>query len=310
MTLFGLVALGLQLSIVLTVFTLGLEASWRDVRALLREPGQWLRVTLAMNVIMPALAVLAIQFVFVDLRAPVKIALVALSASPVPPLFPKRASKIPRSAHHTVSIVAISCGVALLAIPVTLELVALSLGRVATQGAPSIILQLFTRTLVPFAAAAAVQHWAPALARKLVRPIAIGAGVLLVLSLVPALLVMGKPMVALIGNGTLAAFTAFCAAGLLVGHLLGGPLESRRVLAMATACRHPGVAVAIAHATFPENRDVTPAILAYLLVSQLVTLPYLRLTARHAPSPAPTATPTPLEMPGGGGRAAAAADPP
>jgi BASS family bile acid:Na+ symporter len=56
-------------------------------------------------------------------------------------------------------------------------------------------------------------------------------------------------MISLVGNGTILALGAFTLAGLAAGHLLGGPnRDDCTVLALATASRHPGVALAIASA--------------------------------------------------------------
>ena len=57
-----------------------------------------------------------------------------------------------------------------------------------------------------------------------------------------------------------------------IGYLFGGPdPEHRSVLAQATASRHPGLAVAIAHANFPEQKLVVPAVVLYLIISMVVT---------------------------------------
>jgi bile acid:Na+ symporter, BASS family len=65
--------------------------------------------------------------------------------------------------------------------------------------------------------------------------------------------------------------------GLAAGHLLGGPNPHHRtVLALSTATRHPGVAIAIAHTNFPEQKLALAAILLYLLISGVVTIPYLK----------------------------------
>lgn len=79
----------------------------------------------------------------------------------------------------------------------------------------------------------------------------------------------------LVGNGALAAFAGFVLVGLAVGHLLGGPdLDDRTALAIATASRHPGMALAIAASSFPAQKLVAPAIMMYLIVGALVSLPY------------------------------------
>jgi BASS family bile acid:Na+ symporter len=83
-------------------------------------------------------------------------------------------------------------------------------------------------------------------------------------------------MVSLVGNGTIVAIVAFSLVGLVVGHLLGGPdSDDCAVLALATASRHPGVALAIASANFPGEKVVPAAVLLYLIVSAIVSIPYL-----------------------------------
>ncbi|MGH9882109.1 MAG: hypothetical protein ACRD6N_11795 [Pyrinomonadaceae bacterium] len=91
MTLQTLIPLALKASIVLLVVGLGLKASLKDATYLFRRPGQLLRALLAMNVLMPLFAV-AVAVIF-DLTPAVKIALVALAVSPIPPVLPNKAMK-------------------------------------------------------------------------------------------------------------------------------------------------------------------------------------------------------------------------
>jgi BASS family bile acid:Na+ symporter len=106
---------------------------------------------------------------------------------------------------------------------------------------------------------------------------------LLLASFALVLIKTGAPMLTLIGNGTLFAFAAFAATGLLLGHLLGGPHhEHSAVLAVAAATRHPAIALAIAHATYPAELHVLPAVVLYLVVSEFVTFPYFRWLKRNA----------------------------
>ena len=70
----------------------------------------------------------------------------------------------------------------------------------------------------------------------------------------------------------------FVIAGLAAGHALGGPKETdRTALALATASRHPGLAIAIAGANFPAQLKLgTGTIIIYLLLSQILFIPYKR----------------------------------
>ncbi len=77
------IKLALKAGIVLTVFDLGLSASPQDAAYLFRRPGQLLRSLLSMNVIMPLFA--AAMIAVFDLHPAVKIALITLVVSPIPP---------------------------------------------------------------------------------------------------------------------------------------------------------------------------------------------------------------------------------
>jgi BASS family bile acid:Na+ symporter len=68
----------------------------------------------------------------------------------------------------------------------------------------------------------------------------------------------------------------FAFIGIVIGHFLGGPeMENRPVLALATATRHPAIALAIANVNFPDQKQSAPAVLLYLLVSAILAVPYL-----------------------------------
>ena len=67
-----------------------------------------------------------------------------------------------------------------------------------------------------------------------------------------------------------------------IGHVLGGPIpQNQTALAIATASRHPGIALILATANFPAETLVGPALLLYLLVNAVVAIPYLLWTKRR-----------------------------
>jgi BASS family bile acid:Na+ symporter len=77
----------------------------------------------------------------------------------------------------------------------------------------------------------------------------------LVVAAIPVLIALFPAIISLVGNGTILAFAAFVVVALAVGHFLGGPdPDERTVLALASASRHPAVAIAIAHANFPDEK--------------------------------------------------------
>jgi bile acid:Na+ symporter, BASS family len=76
--------LALEASIILTVPGLGLTATQQDATYLLRHPRLLARAVISMNVAMPIIAALIATTFALPLE--VKVALVALAVSPVPPI--------------------------------------------------------------------------------------------------------------------------------------------------------------------------------------------------------------------------------
>jgi BASS family bile acid:Na+ symporter len=73
------------------------------------------------------------------------------------------------------------------------------------------------------------------------------------------------------------------AVGLAVGHGLGGPdPHGRTVLALATAARRPGVALAIASANFLADKAILPAFPLYLVFGAILAIPYVIWRTRVA----------------------------
>ena len=266
----------LQVSLILVVFGTGLNASRNEVRYLMARPRQLGKTLLAMNVLMPLLVLIAVRSV--ALLPAVKIALFTLAISPVPPLLPRQASKVGLP-HHVLSLLLTTSVLAVVTVPLSFAGGMALLGHSTTIAVERVLLQVVITVVAPFGAGMLARHLAPGLASRAMRPLSLVAGVLLVASVIPA----SGAMLSLVGNGTLLAFATFAAAGLLIGHWLGGPEPSTRaVLAIATASRHPGIALVVAQSAFPEQaKAVLPALLSYLIVESLVSLIYVRWLRRR-----------------------------
>lgn len=278
-TLATLVPAVLKASIVLTVLAFGLGVRRGDVQAVFRDPWKPLRSFVAMDVVMPLLAFgLAMAF---DLNPAVKVALVTLSVSPVPPLLPRKELKAGGSGSYAAGLFATSALVSVLTVPLVVRLV----GRVTgdpLRMAPEEVATLVVATVLgPLAAGIAIRRVAPAFAQGAATPLSVLAMVLLVAACVPLLLTARGPVMSLVGNGTLLAIGIFTLVGLVAGHLLGGPeRRDRVVLALSTASRHPGVAIAAGAAIAPGEKRVFAAVLLYLLVSAVLSAIYLRTFGR------------------------------
>lgn len=260
MSLQTVIPIVLQASLLLSVFAIGLKASWQDATYLFRRPGELARAILAMNVLMPLFAV-AVVLLF-DLNQAVKIALVALSVSPIPPLLPKKMVKAGATDSYAIGLL-IAAG--LLAITTVDGERAFNVPLQMTIA--SVATLVFITILLPIALGVVVHSFAPALAERMVKPTSLIAGIGLLATLLAILFSAAPAIWTLIGNGTVIALAAFVLVGLAIGHFLGGPVsENRTALAISTSTRHPGVAIAIAAANFPEQKLAPAAVLLYLLV--------------------------------------------
>ncbi len=240
-----------------------------------RRPGQLLRSLTAMDLVMPLLAVgLAKAF---GLNPAVQIALVALSLSPVPPFLPMKELKASGSSTFVFGLMVAAALFAIVFIPLALQVIGLVFGLPIHLSPMTVVSVVGLTVLAPLAAGMLVRALAPTLAGRLARPLSLAAIVALGLTAITVLVVKWPGMLSLIGGGALLAFAVFVVVGLAAGHFLGGPREEdRTVLAFSTATRHPGVALAIANANFPDNTLVMPAVALYLIVATLVSLPYAR----------------------------------
>ncbi len=167
---------------------------------------------------------------------------------------------------------------AIVFVPVAVDLLGMAFGRPAQISPAAVALVVAITVLGPLGAGLLVRRVADAFAERIAKPVFLVASGLLVASVLPILFTAMPAVVSLIGNGTLVAIVAFVLAGLATGHLLGGPEPAdRTVLAFTTSSRHPGVAVAIAsaNANLSEQKLVIAAILLYLLVNVIVSIPYL-----------------------------------
>jgi bile acid:Na+ symporter, BASS family len=274
MNLATLIPLALKASIFLNVFSLGLNASLRDLTYLFRNPGRLARSLLSMFIVMPLFAA-SIASAF-DLYPAVEIALVALAVAPMPPLLPKRAMKAGGEPSYAIGLLVAAAVFSILFTPVAVYLLGMSLGAHAGISPLAILRLVLFTILVPLGAGMVVRRFALTLSEKSAKPVAILAMALLFASVIPLLLTTWPAIESLIGNGTLAAIAAFVLAGIIAGHLLGGPTsEDRTVQAISTASRHPGIAMAIANANFPGQKLTGAAILLYLIVIAIALIPYV-----------------------------------
>jgi predicted Na+-dependent transporter len=280
MTAAAVITLAIKVSLALTVLAAGMRARPGDHLWLFRRPSLLARTVTSMNVMMPLIAVLMVSIL--GLSPPVKIALVALSMSPVPPLFPPKVLASRGSASYAVSLLGTAAVLSLVLVPLSAWAIG-HLFATPVQIPPRTILELVGPIiLLPLLVGGLIRRFAHTFATKSLKPTETLATWLLRLAIVPVFVVSWPAVRDLLGNGTLLAMIVMCLAGLAIGHYVGGPEDDHRVvLALATAVRHPGVAIAIGQAAFPGNDVIRAAVLLSVVVVAFVTMPYVSWAERH-----------------------------
>jgi bile acid:Na+ symporter, BASS family len=268
-----LVQLAVPVSLGLIVVALGMRCSLGEATYLVREPGLLLRSVLSMNVLLPAVAVALA--VFTPISMPAKVALIALAVSPVPPILPNKEFKLVTREDYVYGLLVTTSILSIVLIPLTLSLIRVALDRDFRIDAGAVARSVAFSVLVPLAVGMLLRLLFPSWAERFRNGIGMAGNILLLLALVP-IAVAGWPLFAtLVGDGTLMVCIGLTLIGLAIGHWLGGPNEDdRSVLALSTASRHPGVAVAIGTTLFPGDKKVAMAVLLFLVVATLASAPY------------------------------------
>jgi len=267
------ISLLVKLSVLSTVFALGLNATPADVAYLVTKPGLFVRSLLAMYVMTPLVTVLLVLMITAPLRVELAVLLMAISAGM--PALPRKLLELGGHPPYVYSLAVIMAVLAIATVPVSLALLSAFFGGDASV-APGQVASALTRVfLAPLLAGMVVRRLAPALAERVGQPLMKLAGAILV-TLV--LLIGAANVVPIMGLGLsgLAIIVLATYAALAVGHVLGGPEpRDRTTLAIACATRFPGLGLLIASLNFPNARPL-PIVAAYVLISSVAVIPYMR----------------------------------
>jgi bile acid:Na+ symporter, BASS family len=282
MSLQTIIVTGLKASVALIVFAIGLRANARDATYLIRKPAQLLRAIFSMNILMPLFTVSLVYMV--DLTPAVKIALVMLSVSPVPPLLPNKMVKSGGTNSYAVGLLVAESLLAIVFVPLAMEIIELVLNIPLKMTVASVAPLVLMTALLPLSLGMVVNRLAPVVSERIAKPISLIATLALVAGAAAILIAVAPAVWMLLGNGTLIAIFAFVLVGLTIGYFLGGPVPENRIsLAIATSSRHPGMALALAIANFPEEKLAMAAVLLYMVVNAIVSVPYYKWMQRRNP---------------------------
>jgi bile acid:Na+ symporter, BASS family len=270
----NLIKFGILASVFLTVLGMGLAATWDDATYLVRKPALLARSLLSMFVIMPIVCVCAA--LLFHLPPAVRVALVALAISPVPPLLPQKELTAGGHGAYAISLVAIAAALSIVYVPLVTSLLAEWFNHPAEVSIGVDARIVLTGILVPLALGMAIRAWMPSLAERAAKPARLIGVMLVLLCLLPILIRLWPLITSFFGDGTLLMLALITLVGTGVGHFLGGPDGwDRTVLGLSTSARHPGVAIAITTSAVEQRPLALAAVALYMLVVTVVTVPYV-----------------------------------
>jgi BASS family bile acid:Na+ symporter len=185
---------------------------------------------------------------------------------------------------YVFSLVVTSSLLAVVLVPAWVAVLAAHFNR-ETAVTPVVVATAIARTfLAPLLAGMLLRWPLSRVADRLSDGILKAGGIVLLLGAVALLALQGRLLLEA-GWRPLLALAGLTLVALLVGHVLGGPdPDDRTALAVCCATRHVGIAI-LAASVAPGPRVAT-LVLAYLLASALVSIPYVQWRRRTAASEA------------------------
>ncbi|HWF76072.1 MAG TPA: bile acid:sodium symporter [Caulobacteraceae bacterium] len=281
----------IQAGLALLVLSVGLQSTLDDLLYVLRRPALLGRAFVAISIVVPAAAVLAVNWL--PLSLPVKVGVIMMSLAALPPFVPGSEIKAGGRRSYSYGLYAAFALLTVVIVPATVEVLDRLFGADAEVSLTVLGREVLLSVLLPLVVGMLIHTRWTALAER-IAPVVSQVSMLVLIVIVGLLLYRAWPaMLSLIGNGTVLAVVVVSAAAIAAGHLLGGPDPRDKVaLATAAAIRHPGIALMVANGFAPDKR-VSAMILLYVLVTFVVVTIYQQAQKRLSRAPR-----------GGGGHAA------
>ncbi|MFN5117652.1 MAG: bile acid:sodium symporter [Cyanobacteriota bacterium] len=276
----------LQLFVPITLFVimfaLGLGLRWESRLRLRDRPALFARVVFGSCVLVPLVALLLLRLPLShELSTPVRFAIALMAICPSAPLTLRKADRAGADPELAAMLQVLAALVAVVSVPLladlfraTYEIEGWNIGplAVAQQVGQAQILPLFLGLLL--------RRRRPALADRIEAPLE-KIGNALLLLLIGLVLFKAAPLLVpfLLQNGLAVLFIGLMVlASLAIGYVLAAA-EPRQAIssALVTSMRNPGLALLFASTYAPQMTGVKIAILVYLLVTVVLSLPVLRL---------------------------------
>src|SRR5215831_2759954 len=187
-------------SLAAVVLAVGLEATTDDVLYLVRHPNKLMRAILAISIVVPAVAVLLADLL--PLRQAVRIGIILMAVSPLPPFVPGKVLALGCRKAYVVGLFAAFAVLTVLIVPATVALLDRLYGATVYIAPAAVARTILIGVLAPLAVGVAVRAAAPRFAERAAPWISKIGMLLLILALAPILAVTWRAILNAIGNGS------------------------------------------------------------------------------------------------------------
>jgi len=287
MTLTSLLLLLIKGSLISLMVALGLQLHPHRLAAHQRRPWLVLRVVLGSCVLVPLVALLLLKLPLTQQLSPgARLGIALMALSPSAPLTLRKAGVKGGDANLAAVLQVVAALVAVVSIPLLSDVfqAVFQVRGWDLQPGP-VAVQVGLVQVLPLSVGLLLGRWRPELGARWAAPVQrIAMGInLLVVGLI---LVMVLPQLsAFLTTNPLAipAMGAMTAAALAIGYGLGGKNRNERLTtALVTSMRNPGLALLFAVSHGRDILGLKLAIVTYLLVTILASIPFLGWANRSA----------------------------
>ena len=271
------VLLALKVAILLLILGIGMSSTLRDIFYLFRYPGQLARAIAAMYLMVPLAALVIVKIVTLPLGVEAALLVLAVSAGGL--LLPKRLMDVSKG-PYVLSLTFVSTLLAIVTVPLWIVVLSPIFGD-STELLPRDVALVLAKTfLAPLGVGILGRRFFPEIGKRVAERLLEVGGALLTVGFVVLLVLHGSKVLDAGWQAVLALFV-MAAIALAIGHFMGGPDEGNRsVLAVCCSTRHVGIAVLVAAAL--PGPGTAALVIAYLLASIAVTVPYLHWRQKSA----------------------------
>ncbi len=263
------------------MFALGVGLKGDAISQLRRRPALVIRLLIGSCLLVPLVALVLLKLpASHGLSESARFGIALMAASPSAPLTLRKAGKVGGDRELAAVLQACAALAAIVSIPLVADVFQASFGITGWDIGPGeVALQVGKAQVLPLLAGLVLRRWRPELAQRLSGPLDKLANGLLLLLIV---LVLWKSLPLLVPFAAsnlmaLGLMAVMVLAALAIGYGLAGPdPRESTTLALVTSMRNPGLALLFATTYGAGMPGLKLAVLSYLLVTVLLSIPFLR----------------------------------